>query len=441
MNGSDVKTIPQRPPRIATIAWILYDFANTAYSMNVVSLYFGTWIIISLNQSDLWVSLANSISMIFVALTMPVLGDWSDRKGKKIISLFVFTSTCILGTVALGVLGTQMNNVSLIVPLAILIFIAANYGYQGGLVFYNSLMPAVSTPKTIGRVSGYGVALGYLGSIAGLSIAGIFVDGNFYGIQMPGISAGGAPAAFIPTAILFFVFALPIFIFVKEPPLPAGIKKEWNLKDSYARVLKSIVDTQRHPGLLRFLVAKLFYEDSIQTIIIFMGVYAQAVVGFSLAETKQFFVLVIPSAIVGSALCGIMTDHYGPKRTLTAVLLLWIVSLNIVIFTSSRTIFWISGAFIGALLGSTWTSARPLLITLVPKENLGEFFGLYALSGKVAAILGPLVWSSVAFAFSRFGNVIKYKASTAALMLIMILGLIVLQGVPDLHKRLKGGQM
>lgn len=428
-----------KPPLIATISWILYDFANTAYSMNVVSLYFGTWIIITLHQSDFYVSLANSISMILVALTLPVLGDLADRKGKKLFSLFVFTITCIIGTAILGILGTRATNISLIIPAAIIIFIIANYGYQGGLVFYNALIPAVSTPKTMGRVSGYGVALGYLGSITGLSIAGVFVDGNLYGLQIPGITAGGAPAAFLPTAALFFVFALPIFIFLKEPPLPDGMPRSWRLKDSYARVLQALSDTQKYPGLLRFLVAKLFYEDSIQTIIIFMGVYAQSVVGFTLAETKQFFIIVIPSAIVGSAICGILTDHYGPKKTLLAVLVLWMISLSIVVLTSSQAVFWGMGAVIGALLGSTWTSARPLLITLVPKENLGEFFGLYALSGKVAAILGPLVWSTVSFAFSSFGDVIKYKAATAALMVIMVVGFMILRGVPDFHKQIKSG--
>ena len=429
-----------KPSFAATISWILYDFANTAFSMNVVSLYFGTWIIIHLSQPDAVVSVANSLSMIFVAVTLPVLGDWADRKGRKIFSLAVFTAFCIAGTAVLGLLGTVKASVTLIVAAAFVVFIIANYSYQGGLVFYNSLMPSVSTPKNIGRVSGYGVALGYVGSIAGLVLAGIFVDAELFGIKIKEITAGGAPAAFIPTAALFLVFALPIFIFVKEPPLPWEKKQSWKLKDSYKRVIKTLVSTKEHPGLVRFLIAKLFYEDSIETIIIYMGVYAQKAVGFSLLETKQFFIALIPSAIVGSAFCGIMTDHYGSKKVLQAVIGLWILSLLAIVLTSDRTLFYILGAIVGALMGSTWTSARPLFITLVPKERLAEFFGLYALSGKVAAIVGPLVWSATTLALAAFGDVIKYKAALSALIVVMIAGFFILRAVPDYHIELKKKQ-
>jgi UMF1 family MFS transporter len=316
----------------------------------------------------------------------------------------------------------------------VLIYILTNYGYQGGLVFYNSLMPSISTKKTIGRISGYGVALGYLGAIVGLIVARIFVDGEIFGISVPGVAAGGPTAAFIPTAILFLVFAIPVFIFVREPVIGAA-ESAWRVKQSYQKVLQTLKDTQKYPGLLRFLIAKLFYEDSIHTIIIFMGVYTQEVVGFTLAEANQFFIIVIPSAVVGSAFCGILVDHYGPHKTLMGVIFLWILGLVMVTLTSNRLVFWGLGCLIGALLGSTWTSARPLLITLVPRHMLGEFFGLYSLSGKVAAVIGPLVWSTVTYTFARFGNVIKYKAAIACLALIMVVGFFILRGVPDHHSQ------
>lgn len=427
-----MKSSYPKPPLPGTISWILYDFANTAFSMNVVSLYFPTWMIIVLGQSDMWVSLVNSISMALVALSMPVLGDWSDRKNKKLLALFVFTMFCIIGTFSIGVAGKAINNLSLLVPLVLLLYVISNYSYQGGLVFYNALLTAVSTPKTLGRISGYGVAIGYMGSAAGLLIGGLFVDGNAFGLTVPGVVAGGEVAAFIPTALVFFVFAIPIFIFVREPRLLP--KASWRLKDSYRRVWKTLVDTQRHPGLVRFLVAKFLYEDSIQTIIIFMGVYTRAVMGFSTEETKTFFIIVIPAAVIGSVICGVLTDHYGPKKTLIGVISAWIVSLIVLITTLNTTLFWILGAIVGILLGSTWTAARPLLITLVPREQLGEFFGLYALSGKVAAIIGPLLWSAAAMAFAVYGDVVKYKAAIGVLVLVMVAGLVVLWRVPDLHR-------
>jgi len=425
-----------KPRAIATLSWILYDLANTAYSMNVVSLYFGTWIILKLGQSDFIVSFANSFSMILVALTMPVLGDWSDLRGGKMLLLGLFTGICIAGTAALGLLGTHVSSLSLLIPLVMIVFILANYSYQGGLVFYNALLPAVSTPRTIGRVSGYGVAVGYMGSIIGLAVAALFVDGQFYGLRIPGITAGGTTAAFVPTALVFLIFAIPVFLFVKEPRVPFGEQAAWNLRASYRKTFKALVDSRQYPGLPRFLLAKLLYEDSIETVIIYMGVYTQAVMGFTLAEANQFFIVIIPSAIVGSALCGILTDHYGPKKTLTWVIILWVVSLTVVISSSSRALFWVSGCIIGMLMGSVWTSARPLLISLVPGEKLGEFFGLYALSGKVAAVVGPIIWSSVTWVLASFGPAVKYKAAIAALALNMAAGAWLLRRVPDHHQRL-----
>jgi len=427
-----------KPKFMAMASWIMYDFANTAYSMNVVSLYFSTWIVIELAQSDFWVSMVNSLSMLFVALTLPVLGEWSDKKRKKVISLLIFTSVCILGTFSMGVIGKNVHAVSIVTPLVLIIYVVSNYSYQGGLVFYNALLPAVSTPRTLGRISGYGVAIGYAGSAVGLIIGGLFVDGSAFGLTIPGIQAGGRVAAFIPTALLFLVFAVPIFIYVKEPQVDHE-DQHWDIKSSYRRVWKSIKNTKQHPGLLRFLIAKFLYEDSIQTIIIFMGVYTQAVMGFTSAETTSFFIIVIPAAVLGSILCGVLTDHYGPKNTLVAVIILWVLSLIIIIATMNRTIFWFLGAGVGILLGSTWTAARPLLITLSPANSLGEFFGLYALSGKVSAILGPLLWSTVAMSLNRFGPVIKYKSAIGILAIVMLIGLAVLLGVPDFHRQSKLG--
>ncbi|MBD3384500.1 MFS transporter [candidate division KSB1 bacterium] len=429
-----------KPKFRATVSWILYDFANTAYSMNVVSLYFVTWIIIDLGQNDFFVSLANSLSMILVALFMPVLGDWSDWRGKKLSPLFGFTVVCILGTLSLGILGRSIDQPALLLPLVFFVFVVANFAYQGGLVFYNALLPVVSTPRTLGRVSGYGVALGYLGAIIGLMVAGIFVDGSFFAIEVPFVDAGGTISAFIPTAILFALFAIPIFIFVKEPAVESRAPQGWSIIKSYKKIIHTLRDTQKYPGLARFLIAKFFYEDSIQTVIIYMGVYTQTVMGFSLAEAKLFFVVVIPSAVVGSAVCGILTDHYGPKRTLIAVIAFWVLCLMVVVLNSSSLVFWILGTIIGALLGSTWTAARPLLVSLVPQEMLGEFFGLYALSGKVAAILGPLVWSSVTFLLIEFTIVIRYRVAIAVLAVLMLIGLLILRGVPDYHSRYKFSQ-
>ncbi len=430
-----------KPSKMSTISWVLYDLANTAYSMNIVSLYFGTWFIKELGQNEAYESLVYSLSMLLVAVTMPVFGDWSDCRNKKLPALMLFTGVCISSIFLIGVAGQHIASISILVPVVLILYVFANYTYQGSLVFYNALMPVVSTAKTIGRVSGYGVAIGYFGSIIGLVIARLFVEGEAFGLKIPGVTRGGSIAAFIPTAMLFLVFAIPIFIFVKESAWNSGPKKSWNLKQSYSKVFRTIRDTKKHPGLLRFLVAKLIFEDSVETVVVKMGVTIQIIMGFSSDKANLFFIILIPFAIIGSAICGILTDHYGPKKILMVVVSLWIVCLLLLAMIANNTLFWILGGILGALLGSTWTSARPLLITLAPRENLGEFFGLYALSGKLAAIIGPLIWSLVIILFKQHGLMFSYKAAIVSLAIIMVIGLLVLRGVPDFHQKLKKGSV
>ncbi|MBN2011093.1 MFS transporter [candidate division KSB1 bacterium] len=425
-----------KPRRLTTFSWILYDFANTIYSMNVVTMYFSTWIVVDLGRGDRVVGTANSLSMIFVALTLPILGEISDRFQRRMPFLFIYTLACVLATIGIGVIGQTGLDIGIKILWAVLLYIVANYAYQGGLVFYNSLLPYVCTPRSIGRVSGYGVALGYFGSIFGLIIALPFVEGSLYGLKIPFIEAGGSVAAFVPSGLLFMVFAIPIFIFVKDPASTSSqFNHTINIKESFSKVWDSLSNTRKYPGVTRFLVAKYFYEDAIQTIIIFMAVYAQKVMGFSKGETTTFFIIVIPFAIIGSALCGIVTDHFGPKKTLMIVLFGWIIALSLLIMTMNITVFWILSASVGIFMGSTWTAARPLLISLVPQKMLGEFFGLYSFSGKLAAIAGPLIWSVVVDVFNDRGDVFKYKAAIFSLLILMLIGIWILRKVPNIWSK------
>jgi len=423
-------------PRLrTTLSWIIYDFANTMFSMNVVSMYFPTLIIVDLVLGDQYVSFANSFSMILVAVTLPILGEISDRFFKKMPLLIAYTLICILFTFLIGVVGYNSTDKFVKVTWIIIFYIVANYAYQGGLVFYNAMMPYVCSERSIGRISGYGVALGYLGSILGLTLVLPFVEGTLFGIKIPFIHSGGSVASFIPTAVLFLIFSLPTFFFVKDPRIHEKTKESRiDIKTSFKKVWDGLSNTRKYPGVTRFLIAKFFYEDAIQTVIIFMAIYAQKVMGLTKESTTQFFIAIIPSAIIGSALFGVITDHYGPKKTLTMVLIGWILSLSIVIITMKLWVFWLVGALIGVFLGSTWTSARPLLISLVPREMLGEFFGLYSLSGKLAAIIGPLVWATVVNIFDHYGNIIKYKSAILALNILIIIGFVILQRVPDIKR-------
>ncbi|MBC7187506.1 MAG: MFS transporter [Calditrichaeota bacterium] len=585
----------RRAPARAVASWILYDFANTIYSMNVVTMYFPLWMTVNLAMEDIWVSVGNSLSMALVGLTMPVLGVVSDRFRARMPYLITLTLLCVSGTAMIGIVGVLRMPVLAAASCALVFYILANFAYQGSLVFYNALLPEVSTPRTMGKISGYGVAVGYLGSFFGLLVVMPFVTGGieFLGVEVPFLrgqevevarleggerayldlgvdrdahygyslkavdaegkvwaprirveardttlvlQGGGARRAvmvrwrppanedisswrlyrreegwghagsFLPTAFLFLITAIPTFVFVRDrQPVPAkavdvarnslraalpaaaylpfllgmplavggcvlwrfatrrvqsksGRVEVGNVLAAYhrfvvhkvlhpvfpgahefeatvQRIVAGLAKSKETPGVLRFLAAKFFYEEAVETIIIFMAVYAVKVVGFSSDVVVPFFLVATTAAAIGSFLFGFLTDRVGPKSALTVVLTGWIVCLALVVAINSRALFWGLACAIGMFLGGTWTSARPLLVTLVPAARLGEFFGLYSLSGKAAAITGPLLWGTVVYALGPYGDAVKYKAAVAALALLMLIGRLLLRGVPDRWRR------
>jgi UMF1 family MFS transporter len=436
--------------RRAVLGWAVYDFANTIFSMNIVTMYFAQWLVVDNKMEDIYYSVTYAISMLLVAATMPALGAISDAKGRRMPSLAILTGGCILATFVLGITSSVVTGVAAKVLLALILFAFANYCFEGGLVFYNALLPQISSPGNIGKVSGWGVALGYVGAILGLLLVKPFVDGHIFGFDLP-LTGGGRQNAFIPTALFFLVFCLPTFLWVKEK-VPQ-IKEEVRIKEAFRRVWEGIVNTRKFPGVLRFLIAYYFFSDAIATVTIFMAVYAQVVMDFPDSIKIWFFIVATTFAVIGSFLCGYATDLIGPKKTLVLAVLGWIVSLSVIMFTASQTVFWIMGPVIGICLGSTWTASRPLLAGLVPRKTLGQFFGLYALSGKVAAVAGPLLWGAAVLYFKadnpvaqnivsflkQFGfsfprqviSTIQYRFAIGILILMMVAGLIILLKVPD----------
>jgi len=408
------------PRRGQILSWCIYDFANTIYSMNVVSLYFPLLVIVNLGFPDIYVSVANSISMLIVALTAPLLGQLTDRIGRRKEFLLAVTTISCLATAAIGVFYNSLGG-HIFGLLAV--FVAANVAYQLGLVFYNSLLPSVAPPGKIGRIGGLGVAIGYIGSIVGMILVLPFNEGAVFGLEIPFIQAGGRPATFLPTAILFALFSLPTFLFLKEKrqaPLPK------TGQTSFAQIIETLKDTKKYPGIRRFLISKLFFEEGIETAILFMGVYSEKAIGLGDDKKIPFFVIATVFAAIGSWLFGKIVDRWGAKPTLMAVLLGWVASLFALIFITSVEAYFVLGAIVGVFLGGAWTAARPMLIELSPKENIGRFFGLYSLSGKTAAIIGPLFWGIAVWSLSGFGNAVAYRGAVCTLAVMIAIGAIIL---------------
>ncbi len=450
--------------RLDVISWALYDFANTIYSMNIVSLYFAAWLVLDLGYKDIHYSITYSASMLLVAALMPALGYLSDKKAgsgsffhkqRKLLFLFVFTA---------GAIGSVIIFASMPVAvmfLVLIFFAVSNFFYEGSMVFYNALLTSVSTNENVGKVSGFGVSLGYLGSIVGMILVLPFVTGNVFGLDIPFLTGGGKSAAFIPTAFFFALFSVPIFLFVRER-IAAGTPTNRALSDrgnasatkavglgaAYKDVWRSIKSTEKYPGLLRFLISDYFFEDAIATVIIFMAVFTERVLGMGDEERIIFFIISTAFAMIGAYLLGHLADRLSPKKVLFGIVTGWILILIVFAVNSLPVIFWISGPIVGILLGGVWSVSRPLLIQLSPPEKLGEFFGLFSLSGRAAAICGPLVWGGVVYIFSSdylpgkmMANLFNLEGETAARMpyrlaiialaVMMAVGLYIFRKVPD----------
>lgn len=394
---------------LVVFSWSMYDFANTIFAMNVITLYFALWVTIDMRGEDLLYGSFLSFSMLLSAVTAPILGAVSDRVGKRMPFLIFFTVLCCIFTAVIGLVNQLF--------IGLVLFALANYCFQTADIFYNSLLPQVSGVDKIGRVSGYGTGLGYCGTIAGLLLVSPFT------VKF------GRQAAFVPTGVLFFIFALPCFLFVKDN----FISKKSKFADgwwviivrSFVKVKNTIVNFKSYPGLLNFLLAVFISFNAINTTFVFMSIYTKKVVGFSDVEIISFYVISSIFAIFGALVAGFIADRLGAKRTLVGVLILWCIALFVGAIAFNKIVFWFIGPMVGINLGATWTSARALAAKLAPKEMIGEVFGFYGLMGKTASIFGPLVWGFSVYLFGFLG-VIKYRIAVLILLGFLLLGLMVL---------------
>lgn len=400
-------------PKLAKFSWALYDLANTIFSMNIVSLYFVLWLTVDKNCPELYYSLAFSGSVLLAASLMPILGEISDRLKRRVPFLIGFTLGCVTFTAMLGLAKG--------IFFALFFFGLANFCYQLAGVAYNSLLVQVSTPRTLGRTSGLGVSLGYLGTLLGLHLVRPFLE------------AGGRQATFIPTAVLFLIFALPAFIFIKDLPHPHIPRVELQLKSVFSRLLKTLSEVRRNRPLVRFLISVFLCLNAVNTIIIFMSVYAKRVMNFGNTEIIYFMSVSTIFAIAGSYVFGRLTDRWGSRDTLNLVIKGWCLTIFLAGISTYRWMFWIVGPLAGICLGATWVSARTMLIELVPQEKIGQMFGLFGLAGRFSSVLGPIVWGLVTFAFAGLG-LLKYRLAIASVFIFMFAGYLIFQKVPDPRK-------
>ncbi len=374
--------------RSRIFAWTLFDFANTAFSVIIVTVIYSTYFIDHVAGGRRWLwGLAVSLSMICAALLSPPLGAAADVSRNRKKFLFLFTLLSVVCTALLFFVREDM------IILGMLLFILANIGFEGGLVFYDAFLPSLSPKHTYGRVSGYGFAMGYVGALVVLLIVILVLpeasDPSFlFFVRF----------SFVIAAAFFFLFSLPMFLFVPEPALveqPTGSYVRRGIREA-GMTFRSLFVSNEHPSIARFLIAFFLYNDGILTVIAFAAPFAKGILGMSYSQIILFFAIVQTSAVIGSIVFGVVTDKIGPKKTINITLPIWIGVCIGSYFVGTVAEFYAIGLVAGVAIGSSQSASRSLMALLTPKEREAEFFGFYdGLCGKASAVIGPLVYGGI----------------------------------------------
>ncbi len=403
---------------IVPASWALYDFANTIFSFAVVSGAIGLYLVndnqFGERDGNLFLSIAVVISVGINALVSPILGAFSDRGPGRMPFLLFFTLLCVGATFFIADLAPIVG---------LVLFIVANFAYQAALIYYDATLKSVSLPATRGKLSGLGTGIGYCGTVfVGLLIALLDI---------------AVVDRFRLTAILFLVFSIPIFLFVREKRIsdqPAITAAE--IRDSFGQLRRSIAHAREVPGLIRFLVGRFFYSDAVNTVIIVMSVVVVKTMDMSESSANLILLMLTLVAIVMSFVWGWLCDRQGPKRTLIWVLLSWAVGLVLggvaIGFGSAGIVpFLIAGAILGSGLGGVTVADRVLMVRLSPPDKIGEFFGIYGLVGKGSQVIGQLLYGAIIFLLLDTFDNGAYQVAVLSLLVTMLIGLWLVWPVRD----------
>jgi UMF1 family MFS transporter len=413
--------------RRAVISWMIYDLANTIFSMGVVSMYFSIYIrnAVGAQKADAEYGIITAVSMGIIFIISPLLGSMTDRARRRMPFLVWSTIVCVALTALLGRLPYAMT---------LLAFVVANAAYQAGLQFYDAMLPEVSTEDNRGRISGFGVALGYLGSYLAVGL------GLYFG-------SGDLPRLFWWIAVTFLLLSLPCFFFVHERgnPNPRAVFSWDAVASSTRETIATFRNGSQYPGLIRFLVGRIFYTDAINTVIAIMTLYSVnvSVASGQTEETAKntasmVMMCAITFAVLGGFFWGWLVDRIGPKRTLNIVLHMWVAvfigAAAMGIVGLPMWMFYIIASGAGVALGGVWSADRPLMLRLTPPDRIGEFYGLYGMVGRFSAITGPAIWAIVAKITIESGWMSPARGQgigVITLMLLVLLSYWILRSVTD----------
>ena len=399
-----------RKQRVALMAWVTYDFASTLFLAAALSIVFPLWVTEVKGGNDAHVAYALAVAMLILIVVVPIVGTLSDMSPRRIPYLMVSAALMALAGMFLGYGGLWAS---------LVVFALAVTAFHVGQTFYHALIVEVSTEENRGRVSGLGIGVGYVGTLAGLGVSIWLLSGAHYDVAFKALTA------------LFILTALPLLILLKEQPRAS---RSGSLESKIGMCLKQLAttfhDTRARPGLRRFLLARTCFMLAIGTAGFFVVLYGTETVGMSVRDVQIILLAGILAAIPTAPLWGILSDRIGPKPTLTIALagfvVAFVLSVAIPWLGLPNGIWWFVVVLSGICIAGTASADCPFMLRFIPKGSEGEYMGLHGLTGRISFVLGPLVWGLVAVTFG-----LGQPAAVLALLLALAASFVILKSIKE----------
>ena len=423
---------PKNYDRRSVFAWTLYDFANSSFSTLVLTFIYATYFTKTVAPDQIAGTAMWSRGITFSALTVgllsPFFGALADTGGFRKRILLVLTAITVIGTANLfNVLPGQVLK-------GLVWFVIANIGMEMGMVFYNAFLPDVASSDKIGRISGYGWGVGYVGGLLCMVVAMVgFVqtENPWFGFSTE--NSENIRATNLLVAVWFTIFAVPFFIWVKEKKGRTFPNIGQMVSSTVGQLKSTFHEIKRYRQIVRLLIARIFYNDGIITIASFGGIYASGTFGFTFSEILTFGIVLNITAGLGAFAMGFLDDRIGGKRTIQITNMVFIAATLLAVFAPSKLWFWVSGIIVGFFLGPNQAVSRSLMGRFVPSDKETEFFGFYAFSGKATAFIGPFFLGILTEMFN------SQRAGMSIVVVMFIVGSLILTRVDEQEgKRLSG---
>lgn len=402
----------------------MYDFANSAFTTIIVTFVFAAYFTQEIASDKntgtaLWAD-AIAFSSLVIAILSPVIGAVSDRIGYR--KHFLFGMTTILVAACASLYGVEPGQVG----RALTLFIIANIAFELGIVFYNSFLPDFAPKNKIGRISGFAWAMGYIGGLLALTIVlfgFIQADPPWFGLSST--EGQNIRATNLLTAAWIFIFSLPLFFWLKDdkPGQKAGCRHL--IKGTALQLLATFRELKNYRQIIRFLFARIMYNDGLLTIFAFGGIYAAGTFNFTTDEIIMLGIVLNISAGAGSLALGYLDDLLGSKHTLLLSIAGLVLATILAVAATTKFWFWVAGITIGLFVGPNQASSRAMMARFIPMGKENEFFGFFAFSGKATAFLGPLMLGKIT---SLFGS---QRLGVASLLIFFIAGATLLLRVDE----------